>query len=486
MSAISLTSIVGIVGGGTMGQGIAQVAAAAGHQVVICDARPGGAEQARSRIEQDLQRLVAKGKITQAAAQAQIARLGISDTIDGLASVTLVIEAIYEDLAAKRSLFSELERVVSEHAILATNTSSISVTAIAAGLQHPGRLAGMHFFNPAPLMKLVEIVAGVASSEQTLQTLAATAEAWGKAAVRTKSTPGFIVNRVARSFYGEPLRLLDEQVADHATIDVLITGSGGFRMGPFALMDLIGNDVNYAVTTLIFNAFYGDPRFRPSLTQLEFVNAGWLGRKSGRGFYNYGAGAAQQRPTFSQAEAVAHPLQLDDLFQTSAVEREGIMFARTDGRTARECAESFGQPVLLYDLVKDAESANVIGFACSPDVPCGIIDRFVAFLNAAGKSAIVLPDWPGLVVMRTVAMIVNEAYETILEGVCEKDVMDTAIRHGLNYPLGPIEWAERIGLDTVLGVIDAIHTATRDPRYRASYGLRNAVSTRTNPRPVQP
>ena len=269
--ALPRDATVAVIGSGAMGAGIAQIAAQAGHPVRLFDTRMGTAEKARTTIAQTLQGLAAKGKLDSADAAASAARIVAVHALGDCVSAQLVVEAIVEDLAEKRALLRELEKIVPPQTILASNTSSLSVTAIAAGLRHPGRVAGMHFFNPVPLMKLVEIIAGLATDVATTDTLAATAVAWGKEPVHATSTPGFIVNRCARPFYGEALRLLAEGAADAATIDAVLRAAGGFRMGAFQLMDLIGNDVNFAVTRSVWEACYYDPRYAPSVLQQECV-----------------------------------------------------------------------------------------------------------------------------------------------------------------------------------------------------------------------
>lgn len=301
MNDLSRDAVVAVIGAGAMGAGIAQVAAQAGHEVRLFDAAEGAAAKGRLAILAGLDRQVERGRVSAQEREAIAARLIIAPSLEALAGARLVIEAIVERLDIKRQLFAALEDVVAADTILATNTSSLSVTAIGAGLKHPGRLAGLHFFNPAPVMKLVEIIAGLASGKTVLDTLYATAQNWGKTPVHATSTPGFIVNRVARPFYAEGLRLLEERAASAATIDAVMREAGSFRMGPFELMDLIGHDVNAAVTRSVFDAYFGDPRFRPSLTQQELVAAGWLGRKSGRGFYDYSAGATRPEPCYRHA-----------------------------------------------------------------------------------------------------------------------------------------------------------------------------------------
>lgn len=278
---------VGIVGAGTMGTGIAQIAASNGHPVCLFDAYPKQLQRSRESLERILSRQVEKARMTQEAAEALLERIQFTDHLGPFTDCRLVFEAIVEDLQAKKDQFARLEAMVPKDTLLATNTSSLSVASISSALKRPGRFLGIHFFNPAPLMKLVEIVPGVATDQAVVTSARAVIDGWGKSTVVAKDTPGFIVNRVARPFYGEALRLVEEGVADVPTIDWAMKELGGFRMGPFELMDLIGHDVNYAVTETVFRDFYYDPRFRPSFAQKRLVEAGWLGRKSGRGFYDY-------------------------------------------------------------------------------------------------------------------------------------------------------------------------------------------------------
>lgn len=290
------TSCIGIVGAGTMGAGIAQVAAAAGHQVLVYDAFPAQLEKAASGLQNTFARLVEKEKISSAEAQEISARIHLEADLTRFKECAFAIEAVIEQPEVKKDVFARLEAIVSKNCVLASNTSSLSIALISSALKKPHRFLGVHFFNPAPVMKLVEIIPGVATAKDTVTSTRALIDNWGKITVLAKDTPGFIVNRVARPFYGEALRMLEEGIADAATIDWAAKELGGFRMGPFELMDLIGHDVNYAVTTSVFEAFYYDPRFKPSFTQKRLVEAGWLGRKSGRGFYKYGTDAKNPDP----------------------------------------------------------------------------------------------------------------------------------------------------------------------------------------------
>ena len=299
--------VVGVIGAGAMGSGIAQVAAAAGHRVVLGDVNASAVAKARTSIAKALSREVEKGRTDEARVAAILARIGdggdLSRGYSAFAECGLVIEAIREDLETKRTLFRALETVVPTDCMLATNTSSLSVTAIAGGCAHAERVVGIHFFNPAAVMPLVEVVPGLATDASVVERAVALVKEWKKTTVVASDTPGFIVNRIARPFYSESLRQFEEGVADVATIDWAMREVGGFRMGPFELMDFIGNDVNYAVTNSVYDAFYQDSRYRPSMTQRRLVDAGWYGRKSGRGYYDYRDGAERPEPMRDEALA---------------------------------------------------------------------------------------------------------------------------------------------------------------------------------------
>lgn len=279
--------IVGVIGAGTMGSGIAQVAAQAGHATVLFDTRKEAVDKAMAGLQRTLDKLVEKGKLTGETAAALFERITPATEMNALAGCGLVIEAIVEDLAVKKKVFAALDTLLSPEALLATNTSSLSVTAIAAACTRPERVVGLHFFNPAPLMPLVEVVPGVATDPRVIDEARQLMLDWGKVPVTCKDTPGFIVNRVARPYYGESIRIYEEGVADMATIDQALKTIGGFRMGPFELMDLIGNDINFTVTKTVWESFFYEPRYRPSFTQQRMVEAGWLGRKTGRGYFSY-------------------------------------------------------------------------------------------------------------------------------------------------------------------------------------------------------
>jgi len=498
MAALPLSAEVAVIGAGAMGAGIAQVAAQAGHPVKLYDNRPGAAAQAIAAIDQRLGQRVKAGKLADSARLACLANLHACDALPALADARLVIEAIVEQLAVKRQLFAELERLCAPDCLLASNTSSLSITTLAAELAHPERFAGLHFFNPAPVMALVEVVSGLATAEHTARTLHDTASAWGKRPVHTRSTPGFIVNRVARPFYAESLRLLQEGAADSATLDALLREAGGFAMGAFELTDLIGHDVNYAVTCSVFDAYYQDMRFQPSLLQKELVDAGRLGRKSGQGFYDYRDGAQRPLPhTLASSATVQHcvaeglPPLLDRLL--ARLEAQGVQVTRrpgngllrcgdavlalSDGRMASQRALDHGlQHLVLLDLALDFATATRIGISWAAATSPAAIDQAVALLNRAGLAVSALTDSPGLCVLRTVAMLANEGADAALQGVASAADIDLAMRAGVNYPRGPLAWADALGLDTVVAVLQHLQAAYGEERYRPSLLLRRCLA----------
>ena len=499
MPALDRTVTVGVVGAGAMGAGIAQVAAQAGHQVRLQDARPGAAENAIAGIRRVLARQTEKGKLAPEAADAIVARLRPAAEVREFSDCGLVIEAIVENLEAKRTLFAALEQMVGAQCVLASNTSSLSITALAAGMQHPGRCAGMHFFNPAPLMALVEVVSGLATTPAVIATLNATARAWGKSPVTAQSTPGFIVNRVARPYYGEALRMLRERAADPATIDAVLREAGGFRMGPFELMDLVGHDVNFAVTNSVYNAYFQDARYKPSVIQQEMVAAGRLGRKSGRGFFAYGDGvvapiAETEVPvTFSgpivargvlrllgplvermrAVGLVIETLPAETWIGTEYLQVAGTVLVLTDGRTATaHAADANFANIVKLDLALNFATATRVAAARADQCSDAGYSAAVGALQATGLAVSRLDDVPGLAVMRIVAMLANEAADAVHQGVCSVTDCDTAMEKGVSYPRGPLAWADLVGLDVIAGVLDRMSAHYGDDRYRVSPLLR--------------
>ncbi len=499
MEGLSPGSVVAVVGAGAMGAGIAQVAALNGHRVQLHDSRAGAADNAKAGIAKALGRMVEQGRLDATGCRAAVDRIATAVALEHARGAALVVEAIVEDLAAKRELFRSLDALLPPAGILASNTSSLSITALAAGLAHPGRVVGMHFFNPAPLMPLVEVVSGLATAPAVAAKVFATAVAWGKTAVHAGSTPGFIVNRCARPYYAEALRLLAEGAADPATLDAVLREAGGFRMGPCELMDLIGHDVNFAVTRSVWEGFFHDPRFTPSLLQQELVAAGHLGRKSGRGFYDH-APQAQRPPPATEApgphparvrvrgelgiarpladrlaaggvtvdhDAAASPLGPGSLHVEGA--SGAVALAVTDGRTATaRAAAARIDDLVLFDLAHDYGTTPRLAVARSDG--CSDLANALAAgaLQAAGIAVSQLDDVAGLAVMRTVAMLGNEAADAVVQRVADAPTVDLALTRGVNYPRGPLAWVDAIGVGVVRDVLHNLSLHYGEDRYRVS------------------
>ncbi|MEU3721260.1 3-hydroxyacyl-CoA dehydrogenase [Streptomyces sp. NPDC031705] len=489
MTAIERARTVAVIGAGTMGQGIAQVALLAGHRVRLYDSAPERAGEAVQAVAGRVERLVAKGRLDRAEADDAVRRLDAAETLTGLASAALVIEAIVEDVAVKRELFAALEGVVSPDALLATNTSSLSVTELGAGLAHPGRFLGLHFFNPAPLLPLVEVVSGSATDPAAAESAYRTVLGWGKTPVRCADTPGFIVNRIARPFYAEAFAVYEEQGADPATIDAVLRESGGFRMGPFELTDLIGQDVNEAVTRSVWDSFFHSPKFTPSLAQRRLVQSGRLGRKSGHGWFPYGEGAKVPAPHTAAPEAAPDKVTVvGDLGPAAALaglmEEAGIAVTATehggpyiqlpgdgqlvlaDGKTSIEFDD-----VVYFDLALDYRDAPRIALSAGEDTTERTLAEAIGLFQKLGKKVSVIGDVPGMIVARTVAMLIDLTADAVARGVASAEDIDTAMRLGVNYPLGPAEWHDRLGRDWAYDLLHHLDERCPGGRYAPSLAL---------------
>ncbi|MFC8090593.1 3-hydroxyacyl-CoA dehydrogenase [Streptomyces sp. NPDC057301] len=490
MTALDLSSPVAVVGTGTMGQGIAQVALVAGHPVRLYDAAPGRAQDAADAIGARLDRLVEKDRLTGADRDAARARLLPAESLTELADCALVIEAVLERLDVKQELFRELEGVVGEDCLLATNTSSLSVTAIGGALDNPGRFVGLHFFNPAPLLPLVEVVSGFATDVTSATRAYETARAWGKTPVACADTPGFIVNRIARPFYAEAFAVYEAQGADPATIDAVLRECGGFRMGAFELTDLIGQDVNESVTHSVWQSFFQDVRFTPSLAQRRLVESGRLGRKSGHGWYEYADDAEAAEPhTAEKARQPAYVVVEGDLGPAS----ELLTLIREAGIPVREEDEDHGSRLVLpgggqlaladgqtsvefrdvvyFDLAVDYRRATRIALSASQDTSSQTLAEATGLFQALGKDVSIIGDVPGMIVARTVARVVDLAHDAVAKGVATEEDIDTAMRLGVNYPLGPFEWSRRLGRNWAYALLDDLHLRDPSGRYAPSLAL---------------
>lgn len=499
----SMINTVAVIGAGTMGIGIAQVAANAGHNVLLFDINAQALDAAKQSLTERLNKRVQQGKMPAQAATSLLSRLTLVHNTAELAPAQLVIEAVAEKLTIKQAIFNQLEEICHQNTLFASNTSSLSITAIASQLKHPERFAGLHFFNPAPVMKLVEVVRGRETAESVVNQLKALSLAWGKVPVVCRSTPGFIVNRVARPFYAETLRALEERIAAPATLDSVLRDAGGFAMGPLQLTDLIGHDVNYAVTESIFQAFGYDPRFQTSFEQLELVQAGHLGRKTGRGFYHYhkaaplpdakiaekmphnnsllitARGAWQSLPTFAQLlrqNGICLEGSKCDAHKHPTLFIGDVMVMLTNGELASSQAQKNNQSVVLFDLSADYGKAPAIAISCAAQNSQQENQTVIAFFQSLNKDVIVLPDYPSLLNMRTVAMLCNEALDVVNKGIASPEDTDNAMCYGVNYPKGPLTWGAEIGWQNILNTLEQLAEFYGDGRYRANPLLRQLAA----------
>lgn len=483
----------GVVGAGVMGSGIAEVLASAGIDVMLMDGQAGKAEAALERIAARRRARAAAGKADPQAVEKLLAHIRPVDRLDELAGADLVVEAIVERLEPKRELLRALERIVGAQAIIATNTSSLSVTAVAAAAERPQRVAGYHFFNPVPAMKVVEVISGAHTAAEVENALVDLAGRFGHRAVRASDTPGFIVNHAGRAFGAEALAMLGEGVAPVADIDTILRDAAGFRMGPFELFDLTGLDVSHPVMESVYDRFYQDARYRPSVITAQRLAAGLLGRKTGKGFYAY----EENRPIVPpRPESAGGPVpdrvavlgddaagQMRRLLESAghrvgtdpaeAAKNGGLVLVGLEGEDVTGAVVRLGLP-----------AAATVGFdACfgldrhmtlvaSPATSGQAGAAALALAESAGRKATLVNDSCGAVCQRVVAMIVNLGSLIVERSIASPADVDAAVRLGLGYPHGPLEWGDKIGPTRVLRILDAIHARTRDPRYRASLWLR--------------
>jgi 3-hydroxybutyryl-CoA dehydrogenase len=485
---------VGVVGVGAMGQGIAQMAAQAGAQVFLFDMQAPAVEKAVQAIQLQWQKMLEKGRISSDTCAAYSARLQACVSLDQLSACNLVIEAIVENLAVKKELFAQLEGLVPSTTVLATNTSSLSVTAIAAQLKHPQRFAGYHFFNPVPLMKVVEVVAGLKTDSEVCVKLDAFTRDMGHTPVRTRDTPGFIVNHAGRGYGTEALRIVGESVSDFATIDRILKDQVGFKLGPFELMDLTALDVSHPVMESIYHQYYEEPRFRPSIITAQRLAAGVLGRKTQEGFYSYVDGKAQMPPelpppavedmppVWVSPRAARRPelLQLlkslDARIETGAQPSEQALILVAplgfDVTTVAAVDRLDPQRTLGLDLLfSDAHTKRRV-LASNPATRPDMRLAAHALFARDGKPVSLIRDSAGFVTQRVVAHIVNIASDICQQGICTPPDLETAVQLGLGYPMGPLAMGDHCGPASILEVLFNMQTVYGDPRYRPSPWLR--------------
>jgi 3-hydroxybutyryl-CoA dehydrogenase len=505
-------TVIGVVGAGTMGAGIAQLACRAGARTLLHDPDPEALERGIAGIERHLERGVERGRINRQDADAARERLHAARALEDLAESELVIEAAPERLEIKRELFARLSRVVSERCVLASNTSSLLVTAMATAATHPERVVGMHFFNPPPLMALLEVVAGMESSERALAVARAAGAGMGKHVIDAVDGPGFIVNRCNRPFGLEALRLATEQVATIEEIDRICRMAGGFRMGPFELMDLVGVDVGLDVSRSFFEQSFGEPRWRPSPLTVKTVAAGRYGRKSGRGYYAYPAEGRHRPDDPERLAAGGGAGTIVIAGDTTLAEelREAATDAGWDVIDALEAAAAGETPYLILDLTAGEEpdaplqgapqaischggslaaldlGGSAVGFHALPPLAHASLVELTRgqdsadsaaratehFFTTLGKHTAWMHDAPGLVLGRIVCQVINEAAFTLGDGLGSATDIDVGMIHGLNYPRGILAWADEIGLDHVLATLDALALERGEERYRAAPILR--------------
>lgn len=492
--------VLGVVGAGAMGRGIAQIAVQADIPVLVYDTRPGAAEEAQAFVRKMLARLGEKGKLTPDQVTAASERVRIATALEDLAPCKVIVEAIIEDLEVKRSLFQSLEAIVPADGLLATNTSSLSVTAIAATCSQPERVGGFHFFNPVPLMKVVEVIDGFMSAPWVSETLTALARRMGHQPVRAKDTPGFIVNHAGRGYVTEAFRLLGESVAEFYEIDRILREAAGFRMGPFELMDLTGLDVTHPVIESIYHQYYQEPRYRPSPLAQQRVTAGVLGRKTGRGFYRYQGNQAEVPPTApvpterpaqvwisrqcpethaALAKLVAALGSRVDVGGKPADDSLCLVAPLGFDATAAALAEGLDpartlaiDPLLGYDKHRTLMATPVTGEA--------VRRQALGLFGADGVPVTLLHDSTGFVAQRVLATIVNIACDMAQQQVATPEDIDRAVTLGLGYPKGPLAYGDALEADRVLTILQNLFQLSGDPRYRPSPWLRRRAELKVS------
>jgi 3-hydroxybutyryl-CoA dehydrogenase len=495
--AVAPGAVAAVVGCGVMGRGIAQLLAQADLKVRMFDAQPGAADVARTRVVADLDKLVARGSLAASDATAVKARLEPVSTLSQLAGATLVVEAAIEDLETKRRLFAELESVVGEQTILATNTSSLSIAAIAAACGRPERVAGFHFFNPPPVMKVVEVIAAVRTDAAVGDALTELAQRFGHTAVRALDTPGFIVNHAGRGYGTEGLKIIAEGICEPSVMDAVLRDACGFKLGPCELLDLTGLDVSHPVMESIYHQYYEEPRYRPQLLTQRMLDGGRLGRKSGAGFYRYRDGKAERPPAPHQPSVAAPRVWIDPAEPPLA---ERVRTALAPGAMLDEGARPGGDSLIVVTPVgRDATHAIVAGdldpartvafdgLFAGQGMRClfanpGLAEAWREPARAAfatdGADAYLVRDSVGLIAQRVLAHVVNVACSIAEQRIASPVDIDRAVKLGLGYPEGPLAWGDAIGAATVRRILDGLFAGTGDPRYRPTLWLARRAALR--------
>ena len=480
--------VAGVAGAGTMGRGIAQVLAQCGARTLLFDAQPGAARKAKDTVGQALGKLVEKGRLSATEADQTVGRIEIVDSAAAFAPCHVVVEAIIEDLDAKKRLFSSLEQSVDPQCILASNTSSLSVTAMAAACKRPGRVAGYHFFNPVPVMKVVEVVDGVLTEAWASDALTALARRFGHTPVRCKDTPGFIVNHAGRAFVPEALRVLSEGIADFATIDRILVDAAGFRLGPFGLMDLVGLDVAHAVMKSMHEQYFQEPKYRPSFLAEPRVAAGLLGRKSRRGWYDYDNENNQTKlsetaPPKTRPQSVWAVPELKEFLAKldvrieSSPSKDSVCFIAPLGADATTSALELG-----LDATRTVAVDPLFGFSKrrtlmkTPVTKKEVVEAAHALLASDGVPVSVINDSAGFVAQRVVGHIVNVGCDIAQMRIASPEDLDRAVTLGLGYPRGPLAMGDALGPKRILAVLEAMHDFYQEPRYRPSPWLRRRAA----------
>ncbi|QRR32636.1 3-hydroxyacyl-CoA dehydrogenase [Hydrogenophaga sp. YM1] len=483
-----------VVGTGAMGRGIAQMAAQAGAEVWLFDGQAGAAAGARDALTKTWDTLHGKGKLDAPTRDACVQRLRVAESLQDLAACDLVIEAIVERLDVKQSVFKQLEDVVAADAVLVSNTSSLSVTAIGAALKHPARFAGYHFFNPVPLMKVVEVIAGLKTDPAVCERLAGFTRAYGHTPVSAQDTPGFIVNHAGRGYGTEALRVAGERVTDFATMDRILKDQMGFRLGPFELMDLTALDVSHPVMESIYHQYYEEPRYRPSVITAQRLAGGVVGKKVGDGFYRYVDGAAQVPPeppvpavnTLPPVWVSPKAARRQELYQLLKNLDARIETGAAPSEQALILVAPLGMDVTTLAAVERLDATRTLGIdmmledgatkrrvlATNPATRPDMRDAAHALFARDGKAVSVVRDSGGFVTQRVVATIVNIAADMCQQGICSPADLDVAVTLGLGYPMGPLAMGDRIGPTNVLEILFNLQTVYGDPRYRPSPWLR--------------